>query len=388
MLTYLRNGYYKITSLASYKAVTAPSELNEALTQESYQLSNAQLWQITSAGDGLYHIAPRSKSTYRMAAGDGYLENIIGTNGRNVEMREQQTDNMDEWELHYFGYHNPLREVYGFSASDAALINMLYSKVDNAFPDETELQRAWKCARLLGGLVYGRNPDDTTYSKPNGILNTMEAEAMFILWKNVAGEVFPVSEEAEEAYFVNTLGYSQSQYNRLKTAVQEQHSGDTYAAYSDFAHYQAALSARLAYQLHEDEFFTHIGNFCTDENVSYMGGWLGDATFRENGAYTTKMDNRDYCADLDAEISYRYILMGCSASDALSYYFFPIANSANRATIFLSYISYDTVCQKVFNCLGLNKNNDEHWEELRENYPDTYDFLKSLENKLETMGDY
>ena len=34
------------------------------------------------------------------------------------------------------------------------------------------------------------------------------------------------------------------------------------------------------------------------------------------------------------------------------------------------------------------KNKEEDWEELRECYPDTYDFLKSLENELETMGDY
>ena len=34
------------------------------------------------------------------------------------------------------------------------------------------------------------------------------------------------------------------------------------------------------------------------------------------------------------------------------------------------------------------KNKEEDWEELHKLYPDTYDFLKSLENELETMGDY
>ena len=34
------------------------------------------------------------------------------------------------------------------------------------------------------------------------------------------------------------------------------------------------------------------------------------------------------------------------------------------------------------------KNKEEDWEELRTTCPDTYDFLKSLENELETIGDY
>ena len=29
-----------------------------------------------------------------------------------------------------------------------------------------------------------------------------------------------------------------------------------------------------------------------------------------------------------------------------------------------------------------------YWDKLQTHYPDTYDFLKSLENELETMGDY
>ncbi len=372
-LTYLRNGYYKITSAESYKAITAPSVANNALTQETYQAKDTQMWKIVSLENGVYYI--KSKSNYYMVAGTGF--------DCAVELKGSQTDGRDKWKLHYFGSPDPLRDVYGFSASDAALIKTLYSKVDNAFPNETNLQRAWKCSRLLGGLVYGRNPKDTTYNKTNGILDPAKDQVKFYAWNQVAGQVFPSNEGAEENYFLNTLGYSQAQYNRLKTVVQEQHS-DTYAAYSDFAHYQIALAARLAYELQEDGIFSQIGNFCTDENVSYLAGWLGDATISEDYG-TPRMDNRDYCADLDAEISYRYIVEGCSASDVLSYYFFPITNSMNRAALFSEHITYDVACQKVFNCLGLNKNNKDHWDKVGTDYPDTYDFLKSLEYQLETM---
>ena len=360
-LTYLRNGYYKITSAESYKAITAPSVANNALTQETYQAKDTQMWKIVSLENGVYYI--KSKSNYYMVAGTGF--------DCAVELKGSQTDGRDKWKLHYFGSPDPLRDVYGFSASDAALIKTLYSKVDNAFPNETNLQRAWKCSRLLGGIVYGNIESD---------------EGDQFKWKDVAGQVFELSEGAEEDYFVNTLGYTKTQYDQLTKAVKEQHtkaSNPEYSQYSDFAHYQMALATRLAYQLDMDGLISNLGTFCSDEVVSYLAGWLGDVTIGDKA-----MDNPDYCADLDAEISYRYIVEGCSASDVLSYYFFPITNSKNRATLFLEYIRYDNVCQKVFNRLGLNKNNNAHWDKIRTDYPDTYDFLKSLENGLETMGHF
>ena len=366
-LTYLHNDYYKITSVASGKAITAPSSEGNALTQETYQAKDTQMWEIRSAGNGAYYIQPKSNSN---PSSNCYM--VAGTGlDCAVELKGSQTDSRDKWKLHYYGSHNPLREVYGFSASNAALINMLYDKVDTAFPNETNLQRAWKCARLLGGIVYG--------NIESGAIDQLE-------WKNVAGQVFELSEGAEEGYFVNTLGYTKAQYDQLIGAVKQQHrdaSDPDYAQYSDFAHYQIALAARLAYKLDMDGFISNLGTFCSDEVVSYLAGWLGDVTLGNK-----TMDNPDYCADLDAEISYRYIVMGCSASDVLSYYFFPIANSKNRAVLFLEYIPYDNVCQKVFNRLGLNKNNNAHWAKIQTDYPDTYDFLISLENGLETMGHF
>jgi hypothetical protein len=41
---------------------------------------------------------------------------------------------------------------------------------------------------------------------------------------------------------------------------------------------QITLSARLAYKLDLDDFGSNIGTFSSDENVSYLAGWLGDAT--------------------------------------------------------------------------------------------------------------
>lgn len=94
-IEYVVNGYYKIVSDASGKAITAPSNLNNALTQSNYIGLTTQQWKIVSTGNGTYKISPRSSETNYMAAGDG----IIFTNGRNVELRVDQSDNKDEWNL-------------------------------------------------------------------------------------------------------------------------------------------------------------------------------------------------------------------------------------------------------------------------------------------------
>lgn len=125
------------------------------------------------------------------------------------------------------------------------------------------------------------------------------------------------------------------------------------------------------------------------------------------------MANDDYCADLDAENVYRLIINGNSAINAMNSYYSNLTSSRTRADVFLQYISYDTVKEKVFMELidmqlsllmssaseqgnfvlvqyYLDLINDEqyHWDTIKSNYPDTYDFLKSLNDGLANMGHY
>ena len=92
--TSLYNGYYKITSIASGYALTAPSSLNASITQTTFTNADNQHWKISVTADG-YQLRPRSNYSYRLAVGDG----IITGNGRNVEMRAVRTDHKDEWNL-------------------------------------------------------------------------------------------------------------------------------------------------------------------------------------------------------------------------------------------------------------------------------------------------
>lgn len=94
-ITYLYNGYYKIISTASGKALTAPTSTNASITQNVYTGTDKQLWVIKKNTDGTYKLSPKSNQSQYMAAGAG----LITARGRNVEMREEQSDNRDDWEI-------------------------------------------------------------------------------------------------------------------------------------------------------------------------------------------------------------------------------------------------------------------------------------------------
>lgn len=425
-------GYY-IKNLYDVRTIVASEESGDNITLDDYQTINvSKYWTLTRITDGIHGVTIRDKVnalkvgenttftavmyssyptvngqngiTWSVTDGDEYASIdsttglLIGISpGTVVVTATYKLSSYQQWSASYTvvikeRYLAELVDTYGFSSSEAVLIRSLYDKVDSIFPGETNIQRAWKCSRLLGGLVYNQSFKNRFY------------------WNDVAGKVFDGLSnysEAEKQYFVNTLGFTESQYSQLKTAVQDQYN-DTKP---DFAHFQISLSARLAYTLGKDGCASNLGTFCSDEDVSYLAGWLGDATIAENG--TTSLANDDYCADLDAENTYRLIFQGYSSVDAFSEYYCLFTDSINRATIFLNYINYGTVEYKVFYELidkdlfvsqemereagniglvyyyaSLLDDEEYHWNTIRSFYPDTYDFLLSLQNHLANMEDY
>ena len=91
-LDHISDGYYKITSVASGKALTAPTAVNGSVTQSTYQSLTSQKWLISKNSNGTYCL--KSSERY-LAAGDG----IFTSDGRNVEGRSAQNDAKDEWNL-------------------------------------------------------------------------------------------------------------------------------------------------------------------------------------------------------------------------------------------------------------------------------------------------
>ena len=261
-------------------------------------------------------------------------------------------------------YVNELINTFGFEENSALLIRNLYEKVNTYFSDKNKLTRAWMCARLLGGIVYGNESAG------------MNAE---FKWKDVAGKVFSGS---EQNYFTTQLHYSESEYESLKNAILSQHSN---TSTPDFAHMQISMSARLAYKLNIDGFAANIGEFCSDEVVSYLAGWLGDATL-VNDDGKTHMKNDDYCADLDAENIYRIISDDTSAIEAHNEYYASLNSITTRATTFLDHIAYSYVKSKIISRLSISGSTP--LTTLSNDYPDTYNFLMSLEDGLQNIGQY
>ena len=256
-------------------------------------------------------------------------------------------------------YNGALVDIFGFDAATAELIRGVYDKIDSAYDGMSKKYKAWVSARLLSEFCY----DDTTVY---GIVSVNK-------WDNAAGSVTSPGDRGK--YFAEKLGYTHEQYDALDNALNMQHADYSTA---DFVHLQYALAARLACVLEEEGMLSPM-LFSKNEYSSYLAGWLGDATVLNNKG-TTSFGNDDYMADLDAENIFRIINSDVSAVDAFSKYYCIIVNEKdNRATFFLQYLGYEYIEAKVLDELGKTLG------EVKDEYPNTYDFLMSVKNNKAEM---
>ena len=253
-------------------------------------------------------------------------------------------------------YTYVLTTEFKFNDSDAVLIRSFYDRIESMYaedPPEPDAQwTAWIASRVLGGIIYNhKDPIQVAF------------------FDSIAGISFAGNNEEE--YLTSTLGYSDAECAQLIGAIQGNYSdASNLQDRSDFAHMQMSLSARLAYV----QWIATVG-----EDGSYMGGWLGDAVIWETDEinHTTSLKNDDYHADLDAENIFRLTSEDCSLVEAANTYYANLTSSSNRAVVFLGYIDYETVRSKIHNYLLI-------WDDetIKTAYPDTYNFLKSLQAGL------
>ena len=260
-----------------------------------------------------------------------------------------------------------LVNFFHFNEPSAILIRKVYDAIDNKFPSDSRMTRAWKASRLLSSFNY------TGFK-----------------WANVASEVVECTDSELKNYFKNTLGFTESAYEAIKSSIKNQHSSCASNRWPDFAHQQASLAARLAYKLDLDGFLSNAYTFQGDLTVSYLAGWLGDATIVSNDQ--THFDSDDYYADLDAENLYWYYVDGKDVVDAIITYYKWLGNGGNRATKFLTHCNYNSVILPSVNT-ELLKYLDVYSatpliEQIRVKFPDTYSFLRSLQDGLNHMGTY
>ena len=92
-IDYVGDGYYKIISAGGY-AVTA-SSLDTDMKQTTYTGSDTQQWKITKTSNGMYKFSPKSNTSAYMATDDGAFTSY----GRDIQLRQNQSDYSDEWEI-------------------------------------------------------------------------------------------------------------------------------------------------------------------------------------------------------------------------------------------------------------------------------------------------
>ncbi len=295
-------------------------------------------------------------------------------------------------EVKHFDYRTALREYCGFSYEAAELILRVYKKMDVILSSESKMERDWTCARLLSEFCYDYK------SKVANIVDINQ-------WDKVAGSVTDL--DNRQSYFINTLGFTEDEYDVINDAIIDNHNNSgNVEGRIDFAHLQYSLAARLAYKLDKDNplpdigmgKYTHNYRIYSDEEVSYFGGWLGDAVLVLGDATTTSFGNNDYMADLDAENIFRMILQGYNSVSAFNKYYYDATDNNTRADVFLRHIPYDTAKAMVLSellHLGLDptydgeiENEDECWRKIRSEYPDTYNFLKSLADHRSEIVNY
>ena len=332
--------------------------IGETVAVDIDEVPNNALW--TSASDFTFTHASGTYGHVSIASPSNTFSGLL-TGIAVYTATHKVTGRTTTFKVYVDRYTYVLTTEFKFNDSNAVLIRNFYDRIESTYADDF-LERdyqytAWIASRVLGGIVYEGSYTD-------------ELE-----WDILAGQSF--SGDDEEQYFTNVLGYSSAECVQLRNAIQDNYSkSGSMQDRSDFAHMQIGLSARLTYE----QWIVTLG-----EDMSYMAGWLGDAVIWETDEvnHTTSLKNDDYRADLDAENIFRLTSEDCSLVDATNTYYASLTLSNNRADIFLGYIDYEYAESKIHFYLA---DNDE--DSIKEKYPDTYNFLKSLEAGLADIGEF
>ena len=282
-------------------------------------------------------------------------------------------------------HENPYTDLlisdFRFTDEAAVLITKLYSAIRTFNDDLSVIDSSWRFARIIGAFNY-----DESFK---GFAS--------IAWDQVAGNPVDVyegnSRVSIQTYITKYLGFTNSEYNTLKNAVTSQHiSSGIDKNYGDFAHMQISIAARLAYYMNKTGLIGTLGGL-TNSNISYLAGWLGDATIDETKTGLS-FNNDDYIADLDAENIYRTIIAypedGILQSTLLYYNVMKAETHGNRAVIFQRHVPYETVLELIYGeffPIDCTPENCWFFISTDEYYLPVYNFLQSLIHNSANMED-
>jgi len=313
-------------------------------------------------------------------------------------------------------YKESLKVQYGFDDKTSRIIVKLKRNIykDSRIKDD---EKDYVLTRLLGGLVYGH--------EENSLLNQT-------MWNNTAGFGQLESQVPEFALkikgqFKKYGDLTDSEYNYLKYKVRIQHGDysplsddnrlnykknmevaightltekefnklwnnqvDSFKSKTDFAHQYITMSTHL---YRRPRFADLIGG---REKTNDISGWLGDTTSAAGDP--PSIGNDDYKADLDSvNITSLMKKNNISFIEASNKYYNNLENGTyNRAEEFKKNIPLNKVEDKIFEQLRVyyvDKDNrpvskPSTIDDIKKNYPQTYNFIKSLNNNQNDLKNY
>lgn len=319
-------------------------------------------------------------------------------------------------------YKESLKVQYGFDDKTARIIVKLRRNIYNN-PKIRNDRKDQVFARLLGGLSYS-NEDDPFIKR--------------VIWNTTAGEG---QENLEDRDVILTMREQYKEYGKLtdeeyeylnyKVRIQHGNYGDfdnVKRKYGDsLSEFKKNMETALGYKISDDEFkdlwnkqinsfkgktdFAHqyitmathlyenprvpdlLGGH---EYTNNMSGWLGDTT--NIADVDPSIGNDDYKADLDS-VNITSIMKKNNISfiEASNKYYNNLENGTyNRAEEFKKNVDFDDVKRKIYAQLGEKVKDSEgrtikiprDIKYIKENYPQTYNFIKSLENNQNNIKDY
>ena len=316
-------------------------------------------------------------------------------------------------------YKESLKVQYGFDDKAARIIVKLKRNIykDSRMKEE---EKDYVFTRLLGGLVYGH--------EDNGLMNQF-------MWRNTAGSGmvidYPTLNNRKQMLFWFNL--SEDEYEYLKYKVRIQHSNHVSFKQlkehfnKDIPNYKKNMEVVLGYKLTEEEFgklwdeqinsfkektdfahqyitmATHLNDkprladiMGGNKKTNAMSGWLGDTT--NVADVNPSIGNDDYKADLDS-VNITSIMKKDNISfiEASNKYYKNIENgNYNRAEEFKKNIDFEKVKKDIYEQLTIKRTDargttierPSNINYIKENVPQTYNFVKSLENNQNDLKNY
>lgn len=344
-----------------------------------------------------------------------------------------------------------IQTQYGFDNETIRIMRNVYDKLYEKYPNASQREIDWRFTRLMGGFVYDEGTistvkwDDVAGCAIDGYAEVNEYGNPFDMTEK--GYFTGFLEIPERDYLVlryqvrlqyTIVGETQDylmpdDYNKIKeeqlehlqtwrTTCQDS-TGLTfrsdeeflhfwngyynrYVGKGDYAHQQITTAAILAPAIGKDGNMSNVYLGESDEGVTEYAGWLGDAVL-----YPVSFGPEDYKSDLDSSNITSLMLEGdFSYQEALGMYYAQLENGVSRAEIFLQHTELAYVKERIYDELvypdisaqinnvvtetekirmGELFENDEYLMKcLKFKVPDTYNFIRSLENGASDMGDY